>query len=200
MSIVTWPDVRPFMPQAMSFGASTPKSAFKAFFTGTSQKIGHLSDRLRCRLSLPPCNADGGQLREALLLGLASTGDLVRMRHLHRLAPLGSMRGTPTVAAAALAGARTLRVQTTAYATLSGGDMLATGNQLLMVAYQGAAADAGGLMDMPLVLPLLAPVSSGAAVVWDGPTGVFELITDGQMVDYQARRLQSGLDLDFIQS
>jgi hypothetical protein len=198
-SIVNWPSAAAFQPRALSFGASTPKSAFAGFFTGQIQSIGHLSDRLRCTVTLPPCNAADGQAREAFFLALASTGDWVRMHHLHRTEPLGTLRGLPTVATSALAGARTLQVQTTAGATLIGGDMLSTGNQLLMTAYAGATADGAGVIAMPLVLPLALAVSAGASVAWQAPTALFQLASDLAEVGYGRGRWQAVLDLPFVQ-
>ena len=200
MATINWPTAPAFVPRALRFGASTPKSAFGAFFTGQVQSVGHLADRLRCTISLPPCDAVAGQAREAFFLGLASTGDWVRLQHLHRSEPLGTLRGLPTVAANALAGARTLLVQTTAAVTLVGGDMLGTGNQLLMTGYDGALANGVGVISMPLVLPLALPVTAGAVVTWQAPVGTFQLAADAVGVDYGRGRWQAAIDLTFMQA
>lgn len=199
--IINWPAAAAFVPRALRFGASTPKSAFGAFFTGQVQSIGHLSDRLRCTVTLPPCDPSAGQQREAFFLALASSGEWVRLQHQHRLDPLGTMRGTPTVGASAAAGARTLHVATVAGATLQGGDVFSTGNQLLMCGYAGAIADGGGDLAVPLVLPLAQAVTAGAAVLWDQPTGVFQMAgVDGMDVDYGRGRWQGQIEINLLQA
>lgn len=199
MTVRTWPTGRHWLPADLSFGASTPKSAFVGFFTGNVQSVGHLSDRLRCTLSLPPCGPAIAQQREAWILSLLSTGDFVRLQHFQRSTPLGTMRGTPTVGLAALAGARTIRIQTTAAATLVAGDMLGIGTQLLMVDYAGATANGSGVMDVPLVLPLVQAVAVSDAVTWSAPTGQFQMVADSLMLSYLGRRNQARLELSFIQ-
>lgn len=200
MATIDWPAGPAFQPRALRFGASTPKSGFGAFFTGQRQVISHLADRLRCTISLPPCGPDDGQRREAFFMGLVSTGDWVRLQHMHRSEPLGTLRGLPTVATAALAGARTLRLNTTPGATLEGGDLLGTGGQLVMAAYSGAVADGSGLLVLPLALPLVLPVSVGAAVLWQAPTSTFQLMLDEVGVDYGRGRWQAALELPFLQA
>lgn len=108
MATIDWPTGRSWQPARLAFGATTPKSAWAGFFTGQSQSISHLGDRLRVELTLPPCAlADAGP-REAYLMSLASTGDWVRLWHMHRPQPQGDLRGTPTLYASAAAGARSI--------------------------------------------------------------------------------------------
>lgn len=199
--IINWPSAAAFVPRALRFGASTPKSAFGAFFTGQVQSLGHLSDRLRCIVTLPPCDPAAAQQREAYFLALASSGEWVRLQHTQRLDPLGTMRGTPTVGASAAAGARTLTLATVAGATLLGGDVFSTGNQLLMCGYAGAVANGAGAMVVPLVLPLAQAVTASAAVLWDRPTGVFQMAgVDGLDVDYGRGRWQGQLEINLLQA
>ena len=70
MAILDWPTGQPWKPTRMTFGASTPKSAWSGFFTGQSQSISHLGDRLRVEIrdqrNVPPERAPGlaaGQAR-----------------------------------------------------------------------------------------------------------------------------------------
>ena len=198
MATIDWPATRAYQPQAMQFGATTPKSRFASFFTSNAQAVGHLSDRLTCTLSLPPCSASEGQMREAFLLGLASSGDLVRLGHRQRIAPMGTMRATPTVQASALAGARTISIQTIAGRTVQAGDVLQIGTQLVL-ARSLATANGSGVLSLSLALPIVRPITAGDAVVWDGPVGIWELMGEGASVRYQARRLQQGADVTFLQ-
>ena len=145
MATIDWPAGQAYQPRALRFGVASPKSGFGAFFTGQRQVISHLADRLRCTVTLPPCGPDDGQRREAFFMSLVSTGDWVRLQHMHRSEPLGTLRGLPTVATSALAGARTLRLNTTPGATLEGGDLVGTGGQLII--NLRAEADPASLME-----------------------------------------------------
>lgn len=195
MAVVNWPADRAFMPRRLVFGANTPKSAWAAFYTGQVQSVSHLADRLRCTLTLPPCSRINAGRREAFLMELASTGDWVRLGHPGRPVPQGTLRGSPTVAAAALAGARTLLVQTTAGATLLAGDPLGGAAQLLLTGYAGAVANGSGVLTMPLVLPLRTALAGGAALSWNGPTTTWQLETDLQTLSYTPGRWQGEVEI-----
>ena len=195
MATVDWPALRAFSPARMRFGASTPKAGFAAMFTGQTQTISHAADRLMCTITLPPCSRADAGLREAFFMSLVSTGDWVRLWHRQRPVPLGTLRGSPTAQAAASAGARTLSVQTTAGATMLGGDILGVNGQLLIAKYEGATANGSGVMSLPLVLPIRAAISSAAALTWNAPTATWQLATDLIDYGYMAPALQDGLDI-----
>ena len=110
MAILDWPTGKAWRPTRMTFGASTPKSAWSGFFTGQSQSISHFGDRLRVELTLPPCSYADAGVREAFLMQLASAGDWVRLWHMQRPQPQGDMRGSPTLNSDAAAGARSILV------------------------------------------------------------------------------------------
>ena len=84
---------------------------------------------------------------------------------------------------------------TTAGATLLGGDILGVDGQLLMTAYAGATANGSGVLSMPLVLPLRAAMSSGAALTWSSPTTTWQLAVDQIDLEYFAPRLQDGVEV-----
>lgn len=144
-TIIDWPATASFVPRDVRFGAATPKSAFAGFYTGQVQSVGHLADRLRCTLTLPPCGPVEGQQREAFFLGLASTGDWLRLGHQHRIEPAGNARGALVTSAAAVAGARTLNLAgATAGANLlrySGFELDTNGDGLA----DGLTLDTGGV-------------------------------------------------------
>lgn len=201
MAVLNWPPGRAFTPRLLTPGVRAPKTGWRSFFTGQFQGVGHLADRYRFAMVLPPCDAVDGQYREAFFFGMVSTGDWVRLPHLHRSAPLGSMRGLPVVALDTAAGARTVPITTTAGATLAGGDVLSSGNQVLMVAAAGAVASGLGLAQVPLVLPLAQPLAQGTAVNWASPTGTFQLAgVDALDVEYARGRWQAALELSFVQA
>ncbi len=195
MATVDWPTGSAFQPERMKLSASVAKSAWSAFFTGQVQSISHLADRLTCTVMLPPCSQSDAALREAFFMGLVSTGDWVRLGMKQRPTPLGTLRGTPTVAANASAGARTISVQTTAGATLLGGDALGADDQLLMAAYAGATADGSGVMSLPLVLPLRVALTSGDSLTWQSPTGLWQLAVDQIDFGYFSWQMQDALEI-----
>lgn len=175
MATIDWPALPCFRPRSVDWWVQSPKARFQAFYTGQEQSLSHLADRLRCTIELPPCSPAEGALREAWVQDLVSAGHTVRLGHLVRPEPLGSLRGLPTVAAPAAAGARTVQVQTTPGATLLGGDVLGVAQQLLLVAFAGAVANGTGLAVVPLQRPLLNPLVAGAAVAWQAPVGLWQL-------------------------
>ncbi len=111
MSTLDWPTGRAWMPTRLTFGASTPRSAWASFFTGQQQSISHFGDRLRIDMTLPPCTYEDAAYREAFLMQLASAGDWVRLWHMQRPVPAGDLRGSPVLAASAATGARTIQLQ-----------------------------------------------------------------------------------------
>lgn len=200
MATLDWPSLPAFAPRGQdgfTIGVAAPKARWAALYTGDSSTNSHLADRLRITLQLPPCAPAAANLREAFILGLVSTGDWVRLGHLLKWEPMGTLRGSPTVAAVAAAGARSFTLQGPANATLLGGDMLGVGNQLLPVAYQGAVANGLGVMVVPLSVPLRRPLGAGQAVVWQQPLGTFELLSSQVDMGYGRGRWQRPLTLPF---
>lgn len=111
MAIIDLPQTRGFHAAQFSLGLDVSESTFTGALTGNRQRRSNLADRLRGTLLLPPTTSRevAGQ-REALLMGLRSGGDWLRMGLPHRPAPLGNLRGAVVVAANAVAGARSIQV------------------------------------------------------------------------------------------
>lgn len=113
MATLDWPNDRafaPVQPGGFSLTPRSPKSAWAGFYTGNRQVQGHAADRLLVNVVLPACGPEDAARREAFVGGLISTGDYVRLGHLLRPWPRGTLRGSPSVAASASAGARSLQV------------------------------------------------------------------------------------------
>lgn len=197
MATINWPTSAAFVPREVTWGARVPKSRWAGFFTADEQSISHLADRIALTLDLRPCNPAEGAEREALFTELVSAGHFVRLGHPLRPEPLGTLRGTPTVAATAAAGVRTVQVQGLAGDTLKGGDILSVGNQLLPVAYAGSVANGAGLLVVPLQLPLRVAVAAAAAVAWQAPTGLFQLVPPQLDFSYGRGQWQRGISLAF---
>lgn len=111
MATIDWPTGAGFRAATFATELDVAASRYRAFFTGNTERTSHLADRLRCTVTLPPVVGmlEAGQ-RSGFLNALRSTGDWVRFGMPHRQAPLGDMAGSPTVAAAAAAGARSVLV------------------------------------------------------------------------------------------
>ena len=152
---------------------------------------------MRITLTLPVARDNAAAMREAFLLRLMRSGDWVRLHHFARPVPLGTLRGSPT-ASAATRGAMSLTVQTTAGATLVGGDVLGVAGQLIQVAHPGATANGSGVIVVPLISPLRVAVTNGAAVTWNKPTSTFQLQGVAGM-DYIAPRRQLAVELQFLE-
>ena len=198
-TIVSWPATdRSFVPREFRLTPHTPKSSFSGFFSGQSQTVSHLADRLLCSLVLPACEPLAAARREAFFLELAATGNWVRLHHMQRAEPNGTLRGAPTLAAAAAVGARAVSVQGAAGATLLGGDVLgAVSGQLLLVGYDGAVANGSGVLTVPLVFGLRAALSSASAITWQRPATTFQLTNDSVSAIYGRAGWQAPLELNF---
>jgi hypothetical protein len=199
MATLDLPGGNAFGVSAIIFSPTTPKSAWVAPFTGQVQSISHLGDRFRAMVRFRPCSAEDGANREAFFIGMASSGDWVRLPHWRQI-PNGTMRGSPTVGANAAAGAKTLVVNGQVGDTLLGGDVLGVNNQLIMVSSVGAVASGGGVLSVPLAVPLRKAVSSGAAVTWSGPLGTFQLADD--VLGYSIGRAgwHAALEVNFVEA
>jgi hypothetical protein len=83
------------------------------------------------------------------------------------------------------------------FATLQAHDFLACNNQLLPVAYAGAVANDAGAATVPLSRPLQRPLTAGQAVVWQQPTGLFQLVSSELDFSHGRGRWQRALVLPF---
>lgn len=199
MATLDWPTTAAYVPREFTWGARSPKSRFVGFFTGNSQSVGHLADRLVARLVLKPASDADAAHREAFLMEAVSAGHLLRLGHLVRPVPRGTLRGTPQVGTAVLAGARQVTLQTTAGATLQAGDVLGAPQQLLIVGSAGATATGSGVATVPLALPLRLPLAGGTALTWQAPRGVFELVEQSFDFTYAGGRFQDSFSLSLLE-
>jgi hypothetical protein len=172
-SLGLWPAT--IVPRNCRFTLTVNQRVSASPFGGGEQVVDMLNDRLLCALTLPVNRFSVAAAVEAFLFSFRGQINTVNLWHFARPAPLGTMRGAPTVAAAALQGAALIQVQTTAGATLLAGDMIQAAQLLLMV-QTNCIADGTGLLTVPLVNRLRTAVALGAAVVWDKPVAPFRLL------------------------
>lgn len=126
-------------------------------------------------VTLPPAVLRASGRNEAFCNALAGGADTLALHHMARPQPLGTMRGTPTLAAAVAQFAKVLSVQATAGATLLAGDMFGIGGQLFQV-QDDCVANGSGVMAVTVVNRSRKSITSGAAVVWNKPTAEFYLL------------------------
>lgn len=123
----------------------------------------------------------GGQV-EALFDRLKGPVNTISLYHFGRPAPLGTMRGTPTLSASAAQLANTVSISTTTGNTLLAGDMIGIGGQLCRV--MADAVSVASVMTVEIAPRLRVAMSSGAAVTWDKPTSTFIMAADSAPVDW----------------
>ena len=59
----------------------------------------------------------------------------------------------------------------------------------------GGTANGSGVLSLPLVLPLRAALSSGAALAWSAPTATWQLAVDQIDFDYYSYQMQDGIEV-----
>ena len=199
MSTLDWPSTRPFDPASFALGVRPARSAWQAVYTRQRTAVSLFADRLSATVSFAPCPAADAGRREAFFAGAWQNSDWLRMHHFGRPAPIGTLRGSPQVNANAAAGVVSIVLKNCATgATLVGGDMLGIGGRLVMVAYAGSTEAGGGLMTVPLALPLRAAIAANDAVTWDKPTGTWQLESAGDLA-YRPGRYQDGFEIELLE-
>lgn len=192
MSSIAWP--AGVEPSGCRFVLSVNQRVHSSPFGGAEQTIDMLNDRWLCTLDLPARRPDRGAALEAFIASMRGLTNTTPLFHFRRRVPRGTMRGTPTLEAAALQGASSISV--TATGTLLAGDMLGCGGLLLMVASDCAAS--GGIITVPLVNRLRTALADNAAVTWNAPTAPFRLL-NGPAVQYRPR-VAEAITLEFSEA
>lgn len=127
--------------------------------------------RWTCTLTYP---SDSEQITrpalEALLVSLEGGINRLALPHFGRPYPNGTMRGSPTLAITAAAGAKSMSL-TAANGTLRAGDILGVNGQWLMV--KDDASSTAGSMNVNFMPALRAQATAGTAIVWNRPTALF---------------------------
>jgi predicted RecA/RadA family phage recombinase len=204
MATLTYPSTRLFVPSRMSIWCEPNVMTSVAPLTKSTRRYRLTGAPWRMILTYPPCRSrtdeDDQATREAFFNYLGGQENLVALWHFKRPAPLGTMRGSPTLSATAVKGATSLSITTTAAATLKAGDMLQLGSTgPLVQVREGAAADGAGALSVNIVPKLRAQVASGTAVVWDKPKANFLCLSAGVPIPY-APAIGEGFTVEFIES
>lgn len=188
MSDYTWPSGRDWVPRRFQMMVMANTRTFISPYTQGLQVTDLLADFWAVTLDMVPGNDPivGGQV-EAFFDRLKGASNRIILWNLKRPAPLGTLRGTPTLSAAAAQLANTASIQTTAGATLYAGDMIGIGGQLVRC-MADATANGSGVMSVEFAPRLRAAQVSGAAVTWDKPTSTFVLSGNAAPVDWTPGR------------
>jgi len=175
MSTVTVPSQ--FVPRNCQLTLSTNQRVSASPFGGSEQAIDLLNDRWLLSCELPPTRRDLSAWREAFIAAFRGQANTCSLWNFTRSTPLGTVRGTLTLASSAAQGAANIVLTgcSPSNGTLLAGDMLGVGGLLLMVATDCTAS--GGVITVPIVNRLRASQSSGAAVTWDKPAATFRLLS-----------------------
>lgn len=158
-------------PQVMEWGSIKAGVQHQSPFNGGVEAVEFPGERWRVSLTMPTWSARNPKAAqaEAFFARLAGGMELVRLGHVLRPVPVGTMRGTPTLAAAATRGDLQLLIATTG--GLRAGDFFKVGNQVFQ-AFADCTPSAGTLT-VPLVQRVRSALAFGAAVLWDRPTALF---------------------------
>lgn len=174
MTILTLPAA--FVPSTCSLTMSVRQSVSASQFGGSEEAIDLLNDRWLLSCDLPARALRKAGWLEAFIGSFRGQVNLVPLWHFARPQPMGTYRGTLTLAASAAQGAGVIVIQGgTAFGTLKAGDMLGVGGLLLMV-QSDCTANESGVITVPVTNRLRAAQGSGAAVTWDKPTALFRLL------------------------
>lgn len=148
-----------------------------SMFIGTAQTAILPGSRWEVSMEFPGQLASVRRAHEAFFLSIRQGADVILMPPLDRPAPLGTMRGVPTLASQMFLGSKSATIATTPGSTLKAGDFVAINTYLFMVRLD-AVANASGLMDVEFVNQTKYAAPSGTVVLWDRPLTGFTMDTE----------------------
>ena len=130
--------------------------------------------------STSPTSMENGRQFEALLMRLRGGVNILAMWDFNKPAPLGTMRGAPTLSGNAIAGATVLALTGAGVSkTLLAGDWLQVGtghgtSQLFKVVVD-VTLSAGGTGSVTVEPPVRKQLNTGSVVLWDKPLGYYRM-------------------------
>lgn len=163
--------------ESMDWGLERSTIGLENTISRAIQRVDLLGWQWVVQATMPPRTmASAGKL-EAFLNTLVGGVDRVTMCRRDRPAPLGTLRGSPTLHAAVAQFSDTLVIQADPGVTLLPGDVVGVAPQLFQVR-EGATANGSGLMTVKVVNRTRSSLASGLPVVWDRPTATFVMEDD----------------------
>lgn len=191
MSVYTWPAA--VQPRAVQLRLLPAIRTFTSPYNRSTQAVDLMAETWRLQMTLPPGTdrVVAGAL-EAFFDRLKGQVHQAALWHFGRPAPLGTMRGSPTLSANAAQLANTVAINGTG--TLLAGDMIGIGGQLCRV-----MADASLPGSVEIAPRLRSAMPSGTAITWDKPTANFMLATpDGVPLVYEPG-LYQGTEVEWME-
>jgi hypothetical protein len=167
-------------PESMEWGSLKRVITSKSPITGATETIEFPAERWQLSVTYPPLMVADAGLAEAFFSRVVGGVDRVRIYNFRRPVPLGTMRGSPTLAASVTRGDQQLQINTTG--TLRAGDFFKIGGQLFQAMFD--ASPVGGVLTVQLVQRVRAPLAAGSAVTWDRPTALFVLPATSNRVSF----------------
>lgn len=196
MSTLDYPTSAHFVPQAMDWSLRANVFMSTSPYSGDVQTVEVPGARWGCSLTYAPQpNALQAEL-EAYWASVRGQVNRVALWHMQRPAPRGTLRGTPTLAAAAAQFATSVQITAGTGETLLKGDMIGVGGYMVMVT--GNATGASGTLTVPITPPLRVARSIGAPVIWDRPTALFLLTSPETRVSWSAK-VSPGMAVDLVE-
>jgi hypothetical protein len=148
--------------------------------TGATEVIEFPAERWGLSINLPVrFDFDGGEA-EAFFSRIAGGVDRVHIWNFMRPIPLGTMRGTPTIAEAAVRGQQFLKIA--ANGSLKAGDFFQVRTQLFQCFMD--CESVAGVITVPVVHRVRSSITVGSAVAWDRPTALFVMPGTSSSVNY----------------
>lgn len=184
MATITYPDTPTFVPEQFSIELRANVLVSVSPLTGALTTLQIPGSRWLFALQMPTGSPEWQAQREALLSKLEGQANRLTMWHMGRPVPRGTMRGSPTLASTALAGATTLSISTTG--TLKAGDMIGVGSQLHQVVDD--ATPAGSVLTVNVRPARRIQANAGTAVAWDRPTALCVPTNPGVAVTYRSMK------------
>lgn len=204
MSILTIPSG--LLVRAFNMGQQRFDQEFSSGDTGVSQTRLLAPPRWTASIVAPQwLSAADAAIWRDLILRLQGRVNQLAVHDYDNPAPLGTMRGTLTLASAVAAGATSLSVTGgagQAGTTLLAGDWIGIGSgstrQLVSVA-ANATANGSGVIALTIAQPARWAQSSGSSVAWDKPTALFRQRTSSNSWSRDGD-VRTGYSLDLVES
>lgn len=195
MSDYTWPTSM----DVTTFEASLVPNVRQMWssLAGTGQVVDLLGERWSFKVGVPQSARLSSGAMEAFVNRLKGGSHRAMLWHMAREAPIGTLRGAPTLAATAAQGAASISVTGTVGATLKAGDMLGLSGMLLQVSDDVTFATSTATV--PLVTRLRKACTSGLAITWDKPTIPMKLTETGGIPVRHSGRIVTDLQLEFLE-
>lgn len=174
--------------------------AFTGVFGGPIEVYDLVADRWRFRVTLPENTYADGAVAEAFFNKLRGGGNWLKLHHLARPTPRGTISGTVTLASSAAQGASSLSLTGMgAGTTLKAGDMLGHNTEQLFQVAEDVTASGGGTATVTLVNRLRKAIASGQTITYSSPQVPFMLTDVGGVPASYAMGISSGRTLEFLE-